>query len=161
MTLSWGKCKIWIAKLVKNESGKWEPGEWKAIPTPVENSTQLQTTKGDKKEAKIEGGENEAVKYGRSTYLLEFEIRAGNENGVPREKPFKDEDGVIAGEYALMLQPEDAEVQGIQIDTGTLSCEDTWSSEDGSKWKYTLDALKPASGNTVKWAVITDPTETA
>ena len=49
---------------------------WIDIPTPVENSTKLTPTKGAKKEAKIEGGENEAVKYAANTYTFEFEIRA-------------------------------------------------------------------------------------
>lgn len=153
MIPSWGKCTIWIAKLVNGT-----PSTWKKIYTPVDGSTQLQTTKGEKKEAKIEGGDNEAVKYNKSTYALVFNIRGGNEDGTPREKPFDDNDGVIEGEYALKLQPEDASVEGLNLERGTLSCEDQWSSADGTIWAYTFDALKPASGDTVKWDVITDPT---
>ena len=60
MELSWGKCTIKIGKL---QSSGEAPSSWIDIPTPVENSTKLTPTKGAKKEAKIEGGENEAVKY--------------------------------------------------------------------------------------------------
>lgn len=153
MVIGWGKPNIWISKL---EGGS--PTTWIKVNTPVENTTTLTTTKGDKKEAKIEGGENEAVKYNRNTYLIEFEIRQGNDDGTPRKKPVEDEDGVIAGEYAFKLQPEDPTVEGVVFDRAVLSCEDTWNAEDGGRWKYSVDALKPSTGNTLKWAVVTDPT---
>lgn len=70
MELSWGKCTIKIGKL---QSSGEAPSSWIDIPTPVENSTKLTPTKGAKKEAKIEGGENEAVKYAANTYTFEFE----------------------------------------------------------------------------------------
>lgn len=152
MILAWGKPKIWISKL-----NNGEPTTWIEINTPVESTTQLTTTKGDKKEAKIEGGDNEAVKYNRSTYLIEFEIRQGNEDGTPRKKPVDDEDGVIEGEYAFKLQPEDKTVEGLVFDKCVLSCEDTWNAEDGGRWKYTVDALKPTKGKTLKWQVVEDP----
>lgn len=152
-SLSWGVCKIWIGKLGADGSA---PTSWVAVPTPVEGSTQLTTSKGDKQEAKVEGGENEAVKYKKNTYTLEFEIRAAK----GRSKIAEDDDGVIDGEYALILQPEDETVEGIKIDRGTLSMEPTYSSEEGTKWKYTIDALIPATGNTVKFEVVTAPTGT-
>lgn len=154
MELAWGKCKVWTSKL---EKGK--PTTWKEWPTPVEDSTNLTPTKGDKKEAKIEGGEYEAVKYGKNTYLVELEVRQGNEDGTPRTKPVEDIDGVVEGEYAMKLQPEDATVAGFTIDRCIISCEDSWNTADGGRWKYTFDALKPSEGNTVKWGVIEDPTK--
>ena len=150
--ISWGKPKIWISKL--NTSG--EPTTWKEVPTPAEGTTTLNTTKGDKKEAKIEGGENEAVKYNRNTFALEFTIRATK----GREKLADDDDGVIDGEYALKLQPEDPTVEGLAIDRGTLSFEPTYTAEDGVQWKYTIDALVPSdtTRKSVEFEVITDPT---
>lgn len=147
MELAWGKCTIKIGKLQDNGN---EPSSWVDIPTPVENSTKLTPTKGKKMEAKIEGGENEGVKYGANTYTFEFEIRAGK----GRKKPFDDVDGVIPGEYAIKLQPEDKTVEGIKIDRSTLSLEDTYDTENGTKWKYTADVLKPMTGNQVKHEVI-------
>ena len=47
--LAWGKPRIFVKKLGVG-------GSWIELPTPVEGSTQLSTTKGDKNEAKIEGG---------------------------------------------------------------------------------------------------------
>ena len=111
-------------------------------------------TKGEKKEAKIEGGENESVKYKRNTYVFEFTLRLGSD----REKPFEDEDGVISGEYTILLQPEDPTVDGIRIDKCVISLEDSYSAAEGIMLKYSADVLKPAKGNQVKYEVITDPT---
>lgn len=147
MELSWGKPTIKIGKL--GDGGK-APSSWIDIPTPVENSTKLTPTKGAKKEAKIEGGENEAVKYAANTYTFEFEIRAGK----GRAKPVEDVDGVIPGEYAVKLQPEDPTVEGIVIDRSTMSMEETYDTDNGKKWKYTFDVLKPATGNQVKHEVV-------
>ena len=147
MELSWGKPTIKIGKL--GDGGK-APSSWIDIPTPVENSTKLTPTKGAKKEAKIEGGENEAVKYAANTYTFEFEIRAGK----GRAKPVEDVDGVISGEYAVKLQPEDPTVEGIVMDRSTMSMEETFDTDNGKKWKYTFDVLKPATGNQVKHEVV-------
>lgn len=145
--LSWGKPTIKIGKLQANGEA---PQSWIDIPTPVEDSTKLTPTKGNKVEAKVEGGENEDVRYGKNTYTFEFEIRAAK----GRRKPVEDDDGVIEGEYAVKLQPEDPTVEGIIIDRGTLSMEPTYDPKNGTKWKYTLDALKPKAGNTVKFEVV-------
>lgn len=150
-SLSWGTCTIWISKL----SDTGAATTWTKIPTPVEGSTTLSTTKGDKKEAKVEGGLYEGIKYNKNTYSLEFEVRAVK----GRDKIAEDVDGVIEGEYKLLLQPEDATVEGIQIDRGILSMEPSYTTEDGTKWKYTMDALIPSDeSNSVKFEVITDPT---
>ncbi|MEQ2602876.1 hypothetical protein [Phocaeicola vulgatus] len=83
MELSWGKCTIKIGKL---QSSGEAPSSWIDIPTPVENSTKLTPTKGAKKEAKIEGGENEAVKYAADNITFRFadpygfHIRIGGNN---------------------------------------------------------------------------------
>ena len=143
MELSWGKP-------VKLGDGGKAPISWIDIPTPVENSTKLTPTKGAKKEAKIEGGENEAVKYAANTYTFEFELRAGK----GRAKPVEDIDGIISGEYAVKLQPEDPTVEGIVIDRSVMSMEETFDTENGKKWKYTFDVLKPSTGNQVKHEVV-------
>ena len=155
MDLAWGKNKHWLRKLSNGENNT---NPWIAIPTPAEGTLQLNPTKGTKQEAKIEGGELEAVRYGKNTQQVIFEIRQGNEDGTPRKKPVEDFDGVVPGEYEYLCQPENAEVQGIRIDRCVVSCEDTLNMTDGGRWKYTIDALKPKTGNSVKWEVIEDPT---
>lgn len=146
--LSWGRPRIFISKL-----NNGEVTTWKEFSTPVDGSTKLDTSEGDKKEAKIEGGENEAVKYNKSTYTLEFEVR----EAVGREQPYTNTDGLIDGEYALHIQPENASAKGIKFDRGVLSVLTQFGSEDGIVYHYKYDALKPATGNTAKVEVVATP----
>lgn len=142
--LGWGKCKVFIKDIDASNSS------WVELPTPVENSTILETTKGDKQEAKIEGGENEDVRYSKSTYALNLNIRAAK----GRNKPIADSDGTITNNYAVAVQPEDPEAVGIMIDKAKPSVADTFSTEEGAIWEYTFDALKPATGDQCKMGVI-------
>lgn len=150
MILSWGKPRIFIKNLDVTTP------KWVELPTPVEDSTQLSTTKGDKKEAKVEGGENEDVKYSKNTYALELSIRQAKN----RAKPIHDNDGMIKNNFSVALQPEDSDSDGgFLIDKSAVSVEDTWSAADGGLWKYTFDALKPTSGDQVKWGKVTVGTD--
>ena len=121
--------------------------KWLVLATPKENSTTLTPTKGDKKEATIEGGENEDVKYGKNKYALAYTIRRNTD----RKKPMKDVDGIVEHRYAVFVQPENYKVPGPKIDLSVVSLEDPFDTTDGGQLTYTHDALKPTSGNTVKW----------
>ena len=143
--LGWGLCKVFIKDLDETD------GKWTELPTPVENSTILETTKGDKKEAKVEGGENEDVSYAKSTYALNLTIRAAK----GRAKPIKDFDGLVDHNYAVAVQAEDPAAYGLMIDKAKPSVMDTWSTEDGGQWEYTFDALKPESGTQCKLGAVT------
>lgn len=143
--LAWGKPRIFVKDLDEASA------KWKEVPTPVENSTQLTPTKGDKKEAKVEGGENEDVRYSKNTYALAYQIRIAK----GKVMPFEHDDGIIAHNYAVAVQPEDPTVPGIMIDKSTVSAEDNFTTEEGGSITYTHDALKPATGKQVKWGVIT------
>ena len=91
--IGWGKPRVFIKDLDASAP------KWEELPTPVEDSTQLTTTKGDKQEAKIEGGENEDVKYGKNTYALALNIRAAK----GRKRPVSDsKDG--SEEHTAVLQ---------------------------------------------------------
>ena len=148
--LSWGKPTIEFAKCNGAAALEFKPLGY----DPVEGSTKLTPTKGEKKEAKVEGGEVEAVKYAKSTFAFEFEVRAAK----GRTKPIDDLDGVIEGEYAFRLTPEDPECEGILIDRSIVSLEETFDAAEGKKWKYTVDVLKPADGGAqVKPYVKTKP----
>ena len=133
--IGWGKPRIIVQKLDAEGNGT---GDWIELDTPVEGTTTLATTKGDKQEAKIEGGENEDVRYNKNTYALSLEIRAVK----GRKKPIADDDGIINDKYQVYLQPEDAGVDGFHMPMTTVSVEDNWDTEDGGSWVYTFDALK-------------------
>lgn len=133
--ISWGKPTIVVKKIGGSDYIKF--------PAGVENSTVLTTTKGEKKEAKIEGGENEDVRYGKNTYALTVEIRDVKD----RPQPIKDHDGLVDGEYEVYLQPEDTTLNGLFIAKAVVSVEDNFTAENGATWVYTFDALKPADGS--------------
>jgi len=144
MVLTWGKPTIEIAPYV-NGALPATP-TWTAIDTPKEDSAKLTTAKGTKKEAKIEGGELKDLKYAKNAYTFEFELQKGR----GEDKPIEDEDGVVSNNYAVRLTPEDDTLEGFIIEKATVTVEDNWSGADGTTWKYTFEALKPATGNMLK-----------
>lgn len=138
MIISWGKPTITVEAIA--ETGAVTPG---TIPTPVENSTELSTEKGDKKEATIEGGANEAVKYLAAKYSLVFNIRQGK----GRTMPIEGKDGVVPGEYKVTLTPEEAGAPGFVMARAVCSYEDTFTAADGLIRVYTFDSLQPEDGS--------------
>ena len=146
VTVGWGQPKIEVKKLGS------VPGEWQAFATPVEGTTQLTTTQGDKMEAKIEGGENEAVKYKKNTYQLVFDVRQVPE----RTDPIIDSDGVVADEYSVRITPENATAIGALIDRASVNVQKKFDAENGLVKTYTFDVLKATTGDSVKFQVITD-----
>lgn len=156
MIPSWGMPIIMLAKLVRGTA--IANLKYYQMYTPVENSTKLTPSKGSKLEAKIEGGGVEAIKYQRNTYQLEFEMYCGNDDGSNRQLPFNHTDGVVDGEWVVLVQPENPAVEGARIDRCILSVEDSYDTQNGAKWKVVADILRPAEGNSVKWEVINKPT---
>ena len=141
-TIAWGKPRIFVKKAGETT--------WKEVPTPKEGTVSLETSKGDKQEAKIEGGEYFDVKYNANTYALSFE----EFNAKGREPSFKDVDGVVAGSFEVYLQPEDAAVPGFHIAKGTISAEHTYTVSDGATVKYNIDALKDGAHAQVEWGTV-------
>lgn len=148
--ISWGKPRIFVKDTDDNTA------KWTELLTPAEGSTTLSVTKGDKLEAKIEGGENEDVKYKRSTYAVSFNIRKGKlPNGNLRPKPFPSIDGRVDHHFGILLQPEDPTCEGFLIEDCTVTVDDTYDTSEGGMWQVQMDALKASEGDTVKWGVIT------
>ena len=92
------------------------------------------------------GGELVDVRYGKNTYTLEFDmfVKKGT------ERPFEDNDGLIAGEHAFRITPEDEECEGAQIDRSVVRCDESYSTADGKMLHYVARCLKPKTGKTVK-----------
>jgi len=143
-TLSWGKPKIEICAYVADAM----PASpvWTVVDTPVEDTTKLTPTKGTKSEAKQEGGGVVDAKYAKNSYAFEFELYAKK----GKTKPIVDNDGVVVEHYAVRLTPEDETLEGFILDKVSVQVEDTYTPKDGKKWKYTCDALEPATGNILK-----------
>ncbi len=142
--LAWGKPRIFVKDLDDANA------DWKELNTPVQDSTELQPTKGDKMEAPIEGGEMEEVKYKDSTFAVVYNIRKYKN----REVPIPNKNGVASHHYAFILQPEDPTNIGFYIEKTTVTVDDTFTPADGAIWAIQHDALAAASGNTVKWGTV-------
>lgn len=138
--LSWQKCNIYVQKEGTNT--------WRKLEASAEGSTKINVTKGDKKEAKIEGGEVEAVIYASNKYTLETEIRIGAETDPDMGFGFKD--GICNDRYGVRVVPTNPRAKAIQIDSAVVSSEESYSSDEGIKVKLTFDALKPTTGNILK-----------
>lgn len=140
--LSWGKCTI-----EKATSTEGTPAEqWTAIDTPKEDTTKLTPTAGTEKTATEEGGELVDSRTGKNTYQFEFDLFV-KKGGT---RPFDDVDGVISGEHAFRVTPEDEECEGFLIDRSTVRCEESYSTADGKLLHYVAKVLKPATGKSVK-----------
>lgn len=140
--LSWGKCTI--SHTTSNDGAP--ASSWTDIDTPKEDTTKLTTTAGQETIATEEGGDVVDARYSRSTYQLEFDLFV--KKGVTR--PFTDDDGVITGEHAFRVIPEDKTCEGIQIDRSILRVDESYSTADGKILHYVVRCLKPKSGKTVK-----------
>ena len=133
--LGWGECEIFT----RLYNGDTKGTEWHSWGTPVENSTTLDTTEGTKTEAKVEGGENEAVRKAKNTYALSYEKRIGGDFAYDVD----DNDGVIDGIFEVLVIPtESKDAPALYIAKANASATGTYNSADGIKQKYTFDALK-------------------
>lgn len=142
--LSWGKPRIFVKDIDTADA------DWVELNTPVQDSTELQPTKGDKMEAPIEGGENEDVKYKDSTYAVVYNIRKKKGRAVP----IPNKNGVASKHYAFCLMPEDPTCIGFYVEKTSVSIDETFTAADGGIWAIQHDALAASSGNTVKWGTV-------
>lgn len=137
MVLSWGKCKAFLRRIDQVKKGAFIQ-----LPTPVQNTTKLTPTQGTKKEAKIEGGENEAVRYEKNTNQLALNIRGAK----GRRRPLKDSDGIVEGEYEVFIQPENVEGTGVYLPKVNINAQGSFDTEEGLVWPYTMDTVTPDDG---------------
>ena len=145
--ISWGKCTI----KYKGE----EDSQFVALPIPVDGSTSLETTEGERMEAKEEGGGIVDVIVKSPEMSLVFDLYLKKpESGETFEVPLDPHDGQVDGEYAFELVPEDAACPGIKIDRARVTTAPQFSSSEGLRMRYTCTALKPTNGDMVKIQVI-------
>lgn len=135
VTLAWGRPTIKAKKAGETE--------WKTFGAAVEDTTNLEATQGDKMEAKIEGGTNEAVKYKANTYTLTFDERQ-----APEKETFIEElDGVVQDEYSIIIYPENESAIHAYISRTSVNIQKKFSSTDGFVNTYTFEVLKPTDGS--------------
>ena len=160
--LMWGEALAAIAK--QKADGTYDA--FNKLPKCVENALNLTTTKGEKKEAKVEGGGIEAVKYGHNAYGLSMSFRRGVVKGQKVTFPFEEEeiDGVVPGIYYLRVQPEDKSSGGLSVKEVVISTEDTYTAADGAIKIVNFDFIKPEENEdgtqdpTINWDPIPELT---
>lgn len=136
--LSWGKPTVEFTESVAGAPS----ASWTEMPEIVEGTSTLETTEGELIEATQEGGAvvDSRRKANKYKFSVELFVKKGD------KKPIDDVDGVIAKNYAVRVTPEDPECEGFIFDNSNVSVVETWNAADGKRWKYTFDAIKPASG---------------
>lgn len=142
--LSWGKCAI--THTTSTDGAPAKEATWTEIDTPKEDTTKITATAGNEVTATEEGGDVVDARYGKNSYQLEFDVFV--KKGATR--PFTDNDGLITGEHAFRVTPEDPTCEGSQIDRSVLRVEESYSTADGKLLHYVAKCLKPATGNIVK-----------
>lgn len=135
VTVGWGAPKIGLKKAGETEI--------KFFATPVEGTTTLEASQGDKMEAKIEGGTNEAVKYKANTYTFTFDVRQVPE----RTDPVEGLDGVVEGEYMVIIYPENDSAIHAVLKRTVINIQEKFDAENGLVRTYTFDVLKPSDGS--------------
>lgn len=142
--LSWGKPDI--ETTTSTDGAPAAPETWKTIDTPKDTTTKLTPTAGTETEALEEGGDVVDSRTGKNKYQFEFDhfVKKG------AQRPWDDADGIIEGEHAFRLTPEDADCEGIQIDRCTLRVEESYTTADGIMLHYVAKVLKPKTGKMVK-----------
>lgn len=145
-TILWGKPSLTIT--VVNSSGA---SANLSVPTPVEDSTQLSTERGDKHEANIEGGGYEAVRYDKGSFTLEFSVRFA----TGRTMPFEDvsSDGVVTGTYKVVVaDPSDNSAPKMTMNEAVVSYEDEYSADNGAMRHYFCESIVPSGGGSqITW----------
>lgn len=142
--LSWGKPTI-----ETTTSSGGAPGAaaaWREVDTPKENTTKLTPTAGTETEAIEEGGDIVDARTAKNKYQFEFDlfVKKG------KKRPWDDDDGIIEGEHAFRVTPEDEDCEGIQIDRCKLRVEESYATADGIMLHYVAKLLKPKTGKKVK-----------
>lgn len=142
-TISWGKPGIYYRKKSDQYFSK--------VADAVEGSAQLTFNEGDKMEARVEGGDVEAVKYKAGSYELEYGVREAAETTqhIPHVN------GVVADTYVIAVIPENPAAPGIFIEASSTVVGTNYTAEEGMTTTYKHAAMAAATGSAVKRGVIT------
>ncbi len=143
--LSFGKCTI-AHSPSENGAPTAANDAWKALDTPKNGTVKLTPSVGTEIKALEEGGGLVDYNVGYNEFTFEFDqfVKKGKAND------FDDEDGLISGEHAFRVIPNDPTCKGIQIDRSVLRVEESYNTTDGIIRHYVGKVLKPKAGNMVK-----------
>ena len=146
--LAWNYGKFETAESEGGEPKAASP--WTKIDVPKKDSLKVDPKEGETKEALDEQGNIVDSKTTPATYEITWEMFV--KKGV--EPPFDGEEGVIAGEHAFRFTPDDPTCKGWRVDRATVSATISFSTSEGTLYKYKAKVLKPKNGKAFKLEVI-------
>ena len=161
-TISWGKPQIFIGPTTATIATSASSGtnDWYLLSTPVEDSTNLTGTQGDKTEATIEGGEAEATKYNAATFELTMNVRMALDGTNYRYLPnplYKEVTGnnarteYTASSVSVVLIPQEEAAPGFYCPDCSVSIMESYTAADGAMWEITLAPNASATVKAVQW----------
>lgn len=144
--LMWGACTITVTPLENSGATLSAAVTFNA---PAEAQTTLTPTQGTKQEARIEGGEVEAVRYQATTYQLTWRERV---HSTGKTDKFGNGDGNVPGEFSVAVTPtENNTAPVLNIARASANVQYEYNATDGGFFIYTVDVLKPASGSAISF----------
>lgn len=145
MKILLGKPKIQYCRSVNGVPD----GNWVLVDTPRQDSTSLETSEGSDIEAREEGGEVVERLGTAATYTLTFELF--KKKNVPMLFSDIDVSGVVPGEYAFWVMSDiDSEAPSFRIDRAIVKTQKMYAPNDTYRTQFSVMALKPAEGDTIK-----------
>lgn len=140
--IGWGKPKIETCPSVNGKANN----AWQEIDTPKQNTFNIDTELGAVTEAIEEGGNVVDSRTAANKYFVEWDqfVKKG------KKLPFEDFNGIIEGEHALRVTPEDADNVGFLVERCTIRATKKFTSEEGTIVHYKAQILKPAEGQMLK-----------
>lgn len=140
MNISWGKIAIDVRDYKSTAYGSSDT--FTRLSIPVENSTQINVTAGDKKEAKQEGGEDVDVKVSANTYELVFRLYVKKTDATAYPAILTAVNGVVSGEKNLRVVPvDDSECYGMEMARASVSCVENFTGAEGITLEYHCNGL--------------------
>lgn len=127
-------------------SGAWSSSITGFIEIPgdilLEDSSQLNTSAGEKKELRNEKGVVVDSKQMPASYQFQTSvIKKKGETVV--QTAFSPVNGVVAGNYAMRLIAEDPATPGFQMRMVSISVSKGWSADQGALDILTVDGIEP------------------
>ena len=133
--LSWGECDVYVKKTGETT--------YKKDPKPVDQSTTVEPSEGEKMEAKVEGGKLEAAQQLANSYLAKYQLRVAES----KNSNITHTNGVVEEEYSLAIVPKNKAAMGIIIDRASVNVLDnTFNSKEGIVDEYRFTVLEPTDG---------------
>lgn len=139
MNISWGKITI-EARAYKSTAYS-DSDTWTTLSIPVEGSTQLNITEGETKEAKEEGGALVDSVTGANTYELVFRLFVKKTDSAAYPTLLTPTNGVVSGEFAFKVKPEDSGCYGVEIPRSSVRCLEQFTSDEGITLEYHAKAI--------------------